>query len=220
MKSNDLYLGIVNDAMNQLGFTYHDYYIDIKPLAGYDTLIHGPAFTTYGEVVDQDIDYSSLDNIRLEMYKPSYFSNNPVVVLQSNDNKVAHSGDLTSKIYQKLGAVGFVTDGIVRDIEIINSIKFPVFAESNNPIDAINFWALTKYQIDIEIKGIKIRPGDYLFCSGDGVIVCKQELYNDLLKIMNEVYEKESRVRSSIDILSPKDLYTSLKELVETGGRW
>ncbi len=220
MNTDELYLGIVNDAMNHLGFTYKDYFIDIKPIAGYKNLISGPAFTTFGEIVDPSADYTELDNIRLEMYRPDNFINNPVVVLQSNDDIVAHSGDITSKIYKKLGAVGFVTDGNIRDTEIIKSLPFPVFAASHNPIDAINFWALTKYQVDLVIKDIKIRPGDYLFCGNDGIIVCPIEQYTNLLVKMAEVLSKETKVRNMIDSLAPEDLYNTLKELVKTGGRW
>lgn len=220
MKTEELYLGILNDGMNALGYTYESYFIDIKPVAGYQKLIFGPAFTTYGEIVDKNLDYSVLDNIRLEMYKPENFKINPIVVLQANDDSVAHSGDITSMIYQKLGAAGFVTDGNVRDTEIIDNIKFPVFASSHNPIDAIDFWALTKYQVDLVIKGIRVRPGDFLFCSNDGIIVCPHEVYDDLVITMNEVLNKEAAVRAKIEAVSPEDLYDTLTKLVETEGRW
>jgi regulator of RNase E activity RraA len=220
MKTEELYLGILNDGMNALGYTHESYFIDIKPVAGYQKLIFGPAFTTFGEVVDQNVVYSGLDNIRLEMYKPENFKINPIVVLQANDDSVAHSGDITSMIYQKLGAAGFVTDGNVRDTELIDKIKFPVFASSHNPIDAIDFWALTKYQVDLVIKGIRVRPGDFLFCSNDGIIVCPYEVYDDLVEKMNEVLNKEAVVRAKIEAVSAEDLYDTLVKLVETEGRW
>ncbi len=220
MKTEELYLGIVNDGMNALGYTHESYFIDIKPVAGYQKLIFGPAFTTYGEIVDQNLNYSDLDNIRLEMYKPENFKSKPIVVLQANDDLVAHSGDITSMIYKKLGAAGFVTDGNVRDTEKIEKIQFPVFASSHNPIDAINFWALTKYQVDLVIKGIKVRPGDFLFCSNDGIVVCPYEIYDDLLIKMNEVLNKEVAVRAKIEAVSAEDLYDTLAKLVETEGRW
>ena len=220
MKTEELYLGIVNDGMNALGYTYESYFIDIKPVAGYQKLIFGPAFTTFGEVVDQNMNYHDFDIIRLEMYKPENFKNNPIVVLQTNDDLVAHSGDITSMIYQKLGAAGFVTDGNVRDTEKIDKIKFPVFASSHNSIDAIDFWALTKYQVDLVIKGIRVKPGDFLFCSNDGIIVCPYEAYNDLVVKMNEVLNKETAVRNKIEAVSADGLYDTLVKLVETEGRW
>ena len=209
-------MGIVYDSMRMLGENYDDFYINIKPTCGYSSIIQGNCFTTYGEVVeDWKVDYDKLDNIRLEMYKPEMFADNPIVFLQSNDDKVAHSGDITSLIYQKLGAVGFVTDGIVRDIDIIDKMNFPIFCRDENPIDALGYWALTKYQQDIEIDGVKISPRDYSFASRDGVIIVRNELKDKFRRIALEQLEREDKVRRLINQSS-----MSYEQIVEEMGRW
>src|SRR3990172_6980858 len=109
-----MYLGIAYDSLRLLGYVWKDFYIDIKPTGGYRKLISGPAFTTFGEVISiTSEEYLKVDNIRLELYNETLFTNSPIVVLQANDNVVAHSGDITSLIYKKLGAIGFITDGNV-----------------------------------------------------------------------------------------------------------
>lgn len=216
MLPNDIYMGIVYDSLRIMGERYEDFYINLKPKCGYSSIIQGECFTTYGEIVkDWKVDYYKLDNIRLEMYKPEMFANNPIVFLQSNDDKVAHSGDITSLIYQKLGAIGFVTDGIVRDIDIIDKMNFPIFCRDENPIDALGYWALTKYQQDIEIDGVKISPRDYSFASRDGVIIVRNELKDKFRRIALEQFEREDKVRRLINESS-----MTYEQIVKEMGRW
>lgn len=216
MLSNDIYMGIVYDSLRIMGEKPEDFYINLKPKCGYSDIIQGNCFTTYGEVVENwTVDYSELDNIRLNIYKPELFIDNPIVFLQSNDDKVAHSGDITSLIYKKLGAKGFITDGIVRDIDIIDKLQFPIFCRDENPIDALNYWALTRFLIPIEIDGVEITPNDYSFASKDGVIVVRQNLKDDFRKIATEQLEREKRVRFLIN-----NTEKTYKEIVEEMGRW
>jgi regulator of RNase E activity RraA len=216
MLPNEIYMGIVYDSMRILGEKYSDFYINIKPKCGYNNIIQGECFTTYGEVVSvSDKEYEKLDNIRLEFYKKDLFKNKPIVFLQSNDDKVAHSGDITSLIYQKLGAVGFVTDGIVRDIDIIDKMNFPVFCKEENPIDALGYWALTKYNCNLNIEGVDIEPKDYAFASRDGVIVVKKDLLPKFRKIALEQLEREQKVRYLIN-----NSEKTFEEIVQELGRW
>ena len=216
MLPNDIYMGIVYDAMRIMGQKYRDFYINIKPKCGYSSIIQGPCFTTCGEIVKvSEKEYTRMDNIRLKFYKEENFSNNPIVFLQANDDKVAHSGDITSLIYKRLGASGFVTDGVVRDIDIIDSLQFPIFCRDENPIDALGYWALTKYQCEIEIDGVQIKPGDYAFASRDGVIIVRNDLLGEFKKIALSELERENKVRYLIN-----NTDKTFKQIVEEMGRW
>jgi len=216
MLPDDIYMGIVYDSLRIMGEKYKNFYINIKPKCGYDSIIQGNCFTTYGEVVeDWNVDYTEVDNIRLEMYKLDVFSDNPIVFLQANDDKVAHSGDITSLIYKKLGAMGFVTDGIVRDIDIIDKLQFPVFCRDENPIDAIDYWALTKFQNTIEIDGVEITPNDYSFASRDGIIIVRSDLKEKFKKIALKQLEREKKVRFLIN-----EKTKTFEQIVEEMGRW
>jgi len=216
MLPNDIYMGIVYDSLRIMGEEEKNFYINLKPKCGYTSIIQGECFTTYGEIVDaSNEEYYSLDNIRLEIYKQEYFLSNPIVFLQANDQKVAHSGDITSLIYQKLGASGFITDGNVRDIDIIENMKFPVFCRGENPIDAIDYWALTKYNCPICIDGINIEPKDFAFASKDGVIIVKKALLENFKNIALQQLEREKKIRYLINNTSK-----TFEEIVKESGRW
>ena len=114
---NKIYLGVVYDALREMGQKLETFYIDIKPKFTNEQIIIGPALTTKGRKVNRRDNYIKLDKIRIEIYKKELFKNKPIILLQANDNKVAHAGDITCQIYKSLGAVGFITDGNVRDID-------------------------------------------------------------------------------------------------------
>ncbi|MGA0119885.1 MAG: RraA family protein [Methylophilaceae bacterium] len=211
----ELYLGIVYDSMRIIGQKSENFFINIKPLCGYKNIIHGKIFTTYGEVVSvSKEEYEDLDDIRLKIYNKENLDKK-IVFLQSNDDAVAHSGDITSKIYQKYGVRGFITDGNLRDIDLIDKLNFPTFCRGSNPIDAIDYWALTDYQTPINICGIKIKPNDYAFASRDGVIVVDQDLFSDFEPILIEQIKRENKIRKAIE-----DENFSFKQMKEEFGRW
>lgn len=223
---SELYLGAIYDAMRLLGYRAEEYYINIKPLAGYagtndQGLIYGPAVTTFGEKTSKKQDYDELDRIRLDLYKKEFFVDRPIVVLQANDTYCAHSGDITSQIYQTLGAVGFVTDGCFRDAEKIDQLGFPCFANDINPIDAINYWALTKFQIPVTIEGVLIHPGDILFGSREGIIRVPRVELTQFQTELGNVLEKEDKARGFIEKLKQSNNMTQeLNNFVDEFGRW
>lgn len=218
-----MYLGACYDALRMIiGDRANSRYINIKPSAGYDgSLLVGPAFTTYGEVVTgpefDNTTYQELDNIRMEIYRDfqDYFSKfRPIVCLQSNDSLVAHTGDITSMIYKKMGAVGMLTDGITRDANIIDEIGFPLFSKDVNPIDAIDHWAITGYNEPIEVEGVEIHPGDTICMDKDGALVVPQVHAEEFMANFANVVKREARVR--LKISSGENLDDILDEM----GRW
>lgn len=187
----ELYLGAVYDAMYRLGYREKDFYINIKPVAGYSRLISGPAFTTKGRIICEKENFSELDLIKYKMYDPKNFLSKPIVLLQADDDYCAHFGDISALIYQKLGAIGFISDGNTRDIEMIDNYKFPVFCTGINPIDSLNHWAIIDYDIPITIKNITIEPMDWIFASKEGIIRVKkidESAFHEQLKrvLLNE----------------------------------
>ena len=218
---NKIYLGVVYDALREMGQKLETFYIDIKPKFTNEQIIIGPALTTKGRKVNRRDNYIKLDKIRIEIYKKELFKNKPIILLQANDNKVAHAGDITCQIYKSLGAVGFITDGNVRDIDKCEEINFPVFCQKTNPIDAINYWALTEYQKNIIIKNVLIKPGDMIYASNDGVIRVKKSDFKKFKLKLNTIIKKENDVRNLIKSIKNKQDYKKpLLNFLKQKGRW
>lgn len=220
-KINKIYLGVVYDALREMGQKLESFYIDIKPKFTNNQIIIGPALTTKGRKVKKNENYSKLDNIRIDIYKKKLFKNNPIVLLQANDYKVAHAGDITCQIYKSLGAIGFITDGNIRDIDKCEEINFPIFCQNTNPIDAIDYWALTEFQKNITIKNVLIKPGDMIYASNDGVIRVKKSDFSNFEGKLTQILKKENDVRKLIKKISNKrDFKKPLINFLKKRGRW
>lgn len=218
-----MYLGAAYDSLRMIiGTEVNDRYINIKPSAGYNEgLIIGPAFTTKGEVVTDRVangeSYTDLDNIRMDIYRnyqDSFQTTRPVVCLEANDSTVAHTGDITSLIYQTLGSVGMLTDGITRDAGTIDSIGYPVFSKDVKPIDALDYWAITEYDQTITIEGVEIVPGDIIAMDKDGAIVIPQAHAEQWSINLADVSSRESIIRDMIQEGSSPD------DILDSMGRW
>lgn len=217
----DVYLGAVYDALNLIVDDATKYVLDIKPVAGYSEIIYGPALTLYGRKITKHENYSEMDNKRFNFYKPELYKNKPIVLLQSNDNIISHTGDITSKIFKKLGAKGYITDGIARDIELIDKINFPVFCKDVNPIDAIsNNWAYTDINIPIEIQNLLIYPDDFIFASKDGVIVIPKNMFNKFLIKLNIIMTKERKIREFVNNTDKNILIDEIESFIKEEGRF
>lgn len=218
---DDVYLGAVYDALNLTIDDATKYVLNIKPIAGYSKIIHGPALTLYGRKITKMENYSEMDNKRFTFYKPELYKNNPIILLQSNDNIISHTGDITSKIFKKLGAKGYITDGIARDVELIDKINFPVFCKDVNPIDAIsNNWAYTNINIPITIQNLVIYPNDYIFASKDGVIVIQKRIYSKFLIELNKIMIKEREIRKFVNNTDKNCLVDKIELFIKNNGRF
>lgn len=218
---DDVYLGAVYDALNLMVDDATKYVLNIKPVAGYSNIVHGPALTLYGRKITKYEDYHIMDNKRFEFYKPEFYKNNPIILLQSNDNIISHTGDITSKIFKKLGAKAYISDGIARDIELIDDIKFPVFCKNVNPIDAIsNNWAYTDINVPITIENLLIYPNDYIFASKDGVIVVPNDMYDEFVIKLTFIMEKERDIRKFVNDVDTNNLVEEIESFIKDKGRF
>ena len=154
------------------------------------------------------------------MLKPGY-----AVVMACSDLSVAHAGDITCKIYQKLQCKGLLLDGLVRDTPLIRSINFPVACVSSTPIDALGRWAITEYKKPILMQScsdklIEVHHDDLLFADADGSIIIKSSLKDSFIENLILEVNREKICRDQISATSSGDLPNLIKKLVNEFGRW
>jgi regulator of RNase E activity RraA len=88
--------------------------------------------------------------------------------------KSAHMGEMMATIAQKLGGVGLVTDGGVRDLAEVRAMKFHYFAigavaSHGNP-------RLLAVNVPVTIDGVDIQPGDLVHGDLNGVTLIPAEI--------------------------------------------
>lgn len=84
------------------------------------------------------------------------------------------TGELMCAGTKAHGGVCSIVNGTIRDLEEINALGYPVYARGVVPATAVGRMEDIGYNIDIEIGGIRIQPGDVIFGDLDGVVVIPQ----------------------------------------------
>lgn len=125
---------------------------------------------------------------------------NDVVVLACNGptQRIAPWGELLSTASQVRGAAGCVTDGLVRDVQQIRAMQFPVFHGGIGPLDTKGRARMVERDVPVECAGVAVRPGDIIFGDVDGVVVIPQERELDVVRLALEKVSGENASRDAL----------------------
>lgn len=120
-----------------------------------------------------------------------------VIALEDRSPRTSHSclfGDVFSSIAHRLGAVGVVTNGGVRDLEGIRPFKFHVFA--GGLVVAHGSYTVLDVGIPIALSGVTIRPGELLHGDANGIVTIPPEIANRVHAESLKVQEAEASIRN------------------------
>jgi regulator of RNase E activity RraA len=114
--------------------------------------------------------------------------------------KSAHFGDVMGTLARRLGVVGLVTDGGVRDLQQVRQLGLNLFAAGlvashGNP-------RILEVNIPVTIDDLTIRPGDLLHGDVNGVTTIPLEILDQLIQAAQLVIEEESAL---IDYINGPD---------------
>lgn len=103
-----------------------------------------------------------------------------LVVDAKGDTYRAIAGDFIVGMAQTLGIKGIVVDGVIRDIEGIKQLNFPVFCKGTT-IAASGKAGQGELNVPISCGGATIQPGDMIVGDADGVVVVPQAIEQEVL---------------------------------------
>jgi len=119
--------------------------------------------------------------------------------ISSDRLRSCNAGDVLSSILKRLGAVGLVTDGGVRDIGGIKQRvpNFHVYAAGL----VVSHGIPTFVDIGgtVSICGLTIRPGDLLHGDENGLLVVPPEIVVQIAEQSRRIHEKERNLLSFIN---------------------
>jgi 4-hydroxy-4-methyl-2-oxoglutarate aldolase len=116
-----------------------------------------------------------------------------ILVIDTQDSKVAVVGELFSLEAARMGLGGIVIDGLCRDVSTIRTLEMPVYARASTPVSGtVN--ALGERQIAIVCGGVAINTGDIVFGDDDGIIVGTISELADLLPAAEAIKQTEQAV--------------------------
>lgn len=164
---------LLSDIMDSLGLVRRAMRPYIRPLddkrvmAGRArTGLYMPTYALRDGENPYEVEIALVDDLRAQ----------DVVVLACNGptERIAPWGELLSTAAQVRGAAGCVTDGLVRDVNQIRAMGFPVFHGGIGPLDTKGRARMVERDIPVECGGVEIAPGDIVFGDADGVVVIPQ----------------------------------------------
>ena len=174
-----LYTAVLSDVLDELGFRDQAMLSSIRPLDE-DLVLAGFARTgLYREVFEAppgenpyELEIALVDDL-----KPGEIA----VFGCCGSRRIAPWGELLSTASRARGAAGCVTDGMVRDIRAIRSMRFPVFHGGIAPLDSKGRGKVAEIDTPIRCGGVAVVPGDLVVGDADGVVVVPQAVEDEAL---------------------------------------
>lgn len=118
-----------------------------------------------------------------------------VVVLQEiggHGNYAAHCGEVMATFFQRLGAIGLVSDCAVRDLPEVRALGFQFFARGAVASHA-NF-RIVRSGIPVQILGMEVQPGDILHGDENGLLQVPAGFEHRLPAVVDEIRARERKV--------------------------
>ena len=157
--------------------------------------IAGPVFTVRGKV-DRKADAHA--TLLAWTGFLSQAKSGHVVVIEANDDEVAHMGELSGEALMHKGVRGVVVDGGTRDVEFLMEMGFPVYARYATPRDITGYWMIDALDVPIRIGKVKIAPHDYLLADRDGIVILPRDRAAEIVSAASAAMGTENQIRTAI----------------------
>ena len=158
---------------------------ELGPIIGY---------AVTAEVTTNDPDSSAVP--WEEYYGAIHQAEGPVVAVikdvDSRPGRGASFGDGMARLHQRLGAVGAIVDGTVRDLPGIRQVGLPIFAWGTVPGHGV--FAATRVNTPVTVGQVRVRPGDLIFGDEDGCVRIPVQHAEEILELAAGVREKEAGI--------------------------
>lgn len=120
-----------------------------------------------------------------------------LVIATQSDESGAVIGDHWAAVAKQFGAVGVVTDGLVRDAEGIEKLGPPTFSRGTSP-NAGYRNGPGEVNMPISVGGVSVRPGDIIVGDRDGVVVVHREIAEQISERLERVMEVELQTEEKV----------------------
>ena len=133
--------------------------------------------------------------LRLDYYR--MFTEGPqptIAVIQDIDDIPgygAHWGEVNSAIHKGLGCLGCVTNGSMRDLDVLAE-GFQICAGVVGPSHA--FVHVEQIGVTVNIHGMQVAPGDLIHADVHGAVAFDVKLVDDILKAIDLLTRREARI--------------------------
>lgn len=207
---DDLCSGDFSDVMDKL----HDGKYRNQIVSGFQrnhNLIRffGRARTILIETIETDD-----ENIRKGLSFLGDVGKNEILVIKGSD-KFAYFGEMMTRLSTNMAIEGAVIDGLTRDTNYTHrdDVGFQIVAKGYSPVDIKGRGRVQDTDVEIEIDGVKVNPGDLIFVDNDAVCVIPQEIESEVLERVQEKVNEEKRISGLLSTdISVEELLNQVTE--------
>jgi 4-hydroxy-4-methyl-2-oxoglutarate aldolase len=192
--STNLYTAVLSDALDDLGFRN-------QAMREYlHALDAGSEFAGWARTIScMDVFEESDDPYGLEIEAIDSLLPGEVAVVGTGQSKRnAPWGELLSTAAKARGARGAVVDGLVRDVNKINALGFPVVAAGVKPVDSRGRGVVVAYNTAVECAEVIVRPGDLVVADRDGVVVIPAAAVQQTVRLASDKASRENQSREEL----------------------
>lgn len=101
-----------------------------------------------------------------------------LIVDAGGQQQSAVLGDRLASMAARNRWLGVVVHGCIRDVDAIRRVPMAVFALSPVPRRSQRRGAGQR-NVELEIAGVRVRPGDWIFADADGVVIAPRNLLTE-----------------------------------------
>ena len=125
-------------------------------------------------------------------------------------------GDVKLLQLKMVGAEGVVTDGAIRDLELVKEYGLTVFAGERTPAAGAGEVHPYEENVTIQCGGVAVRPGDLIVADDDGVVVVAKRIAAEVIEWAEEHDQIEEYVKGLIqeEGVAPGKYYPITEETV------
>lgn len=128
-----------------------------------------------------------------------------VVIEARGDARSGTLGDILALRARHLGAAGIVTDGGVRDLDVVTEIGVPTWHGGGHPAVLGRLHVPWSFDETVACGGATVQPGDVIVSDGDGVLVIPPGLVAELAAEAVEQEREEAYVAEQVEAGHPVD---------------
>ena len=109
-------------------------------------------------------------------------------------------GDVKALQLKMNNADGIVTDGAIRDLDIMEEEGYNliVYARARTPYGSAPWAIPAEENVDIQCGGVLVRPGDVLVGDGDGVVVVPSWFAEECLALVEDHEAVEAYIKEKV----------------------
>ena len=149
------------------------------------------------EVTTNDPDTPAIPWV--EYYEMLEAAEGPLVALMrdvdSRPGRGASFGDGMAALHKRLGVVGAIVEGTVRDVDGIRRVGLPIYAHGRVPGHGV--FHLTRYNEPITVGQLRFQPGDLVLADGDGCVRVRVEDADQIVEIAGQIREREAEIHGN-----------------------